>query len=145
MTSCLLPTQLHSRSTSVYVNEVLDGDTIVVNSHDGYKEIYRLAYIDAPEIGQLGGKRSKRNLEKLILNKDVLVDVKQKDEYERKLVTVELNGSLVNLKQVSDGYAWSLTQQGEKNIFRRAEVSAKKYNKGIWYKNKPIPPWIFKK
>ena len=66
------------------VIKVIDGDTIWVKSENKHIKI-RLSYIDAPELKQVYGVRSKNFLSELILDKEVEVSTSKKDRYNRHL------------------------------------------------------------
>ncbi len=94
---------------SVFVNEVVDGDTF--ETSEGYS--IRLADIDAPEIWEPNFFQSFNYLESLIENKTVILDIDNEtitDQYGRYvcLVYIEYNSSHclnVNKALVEGGYA----------------------------------------
>lgn len=85
-----------------FVGKVIDGDTVVV---DG--ESVRLLGIDADEKGYDCYKASKIRLEELVLNKEVVLerDVRDKDQYKRKLRWLFIDDKNVNLLLVEEGLA----------------------------------------
>ncbi len=74
-----------------YVTEVIDGDTFKTRF-----ETMRLEGIDAPKIDSEGGRKAKRKLEELILNKTIEYEEKARDDYGRLVVQVWVNGMNVN-------------------------------------------------
>ena len=74
------------------VIRIIDGDTFDMkvthvgqnNKHEyGGKERIRIASIDAPELNELGGERSRAVLERLLLGKEVRCYVQARDTYGR--------------------------------------------------------------
>ena len=62
---------------------VSDGDTITVLDADREQHKVRVAGIDAPEKSQPFGQRSKESLSRLLYGKDVDVDWRKRDRYQR--------------------------------------------------------------
>ena len=91
------------------VIKVIDGDTIWVKSENKHIKI-RLSYIDAPELKQVYGVRSKNFLSELILDKEVEVSTSKKDRYNRHLGEIYIHNDnesvFVNAKMVKSGNAW---------------------------------------
>ena len=86
----------------VFVSKVIDGDTIVANG-----EHIRLLGIDADERGYDCYKEAKEQMEKWILDKEVVLekDKTDKDQYGRLLRYVILDGKNINIKLVEKGLA----------------------------------------
>ena len=72
------------------VIKVVDGDTIWVKSSNKHIKI-RLSYIDAPELKQSHGVRSKNFLTNLVLDKSVQINTSKKDRYNRLLGEVYIH------------------------------------------------------
>ena len=86
----------------VFVSKVIDGDTIVA---DG--EHIRLLGIDADERGYDCYDEAKEQMERWILDKEVVLekDKTDKDQYGRLLRYVILDGENINIKLVRKGLA----------------------------------------
>ena len=69
------------------VIKVIDGDTIWVKTSNKHIKI-RLSYIDAPELKQTYGVRSKNFLTNLILDKNVQINANKKDRYNLSLIHI---------------------------------------------------------
>lgn len=133
------------------VVSVSDGDT--VNVLDKNNKLYkvRLAWIDAPEMGQDFGRKSKENLSKMIFNKMVFVQSSERDQYGRDLGVIYLNGVNVNKSQVQSGMAWAYKYYIDKS--KNAELKdylilqdlAKKQKKGLWSGSSPVEPYLFRR
>ena len=91
------------------VIKVIDGDTIWVKSANKHVKI-RLSYIDAPELKQKFGIRSKNYLTNLIQDKNVQIDTYRKDRYNRIIGEVYIHNDkesvFVNAKLIKSGHAW---------------------------------------
>ncbi len=118
-----------------YVKSVIDGDTFVI--HNGLR--VRILGIDAPEKDYPFWESSKKELEKMILNKRVSLeyDIKKYDSYNRVLAYVFSDGEFVNQKLVEEGLAWVCVippnfKYSHKLII--AQERARKLKKGIWKK-----------
>ena len=85
------------------VTEVIDGDTF--RTQNG--ETIRLLGINTPEMGDPGADIAKDFLLLLILNKSVRLekDIIDKDDYNRLLRYVYVNGNFINAELVRMGYA----------------------------------------
>jgi micrococcal nuclease len=90
-----------------HVVSVTDGDTIRVLLPDGSNEPVRLIGIDAPEDGSLLDREATAYLEELVLGKDVrlVVDVSDRDRFDRLLRYVYLGELFVNEEMVRAGLA----------------------------------------
>ena len=77
---------------TAFVKEVIDGDTFKISSN----EVMRLEDVDAPEINSESGRKAKRELEELILNKRIEYEEQARDDYGRLIVQVWVDGTNVN-------------------------------------------------
>ena len=83
---------LFAQATPLYkylgkVAYVVDGDTLYVNDSRGNKHKIRIAYIDAPEMRQAGGKNSRSSLLPLS-GQQVKVLVISTDRYHREVAEI---------------------------------------------------------
>lgn len=90
-----------------FVVRIVDGDTVDVVWDNGIKDRIRLIGIDAPEKGEEGWEKASGFLEGMILNRVVWVDgdVDPRDQYNRYLGYIWLDGEMVNLILVEERYA----------------------------------------
>ena len=124
------------------VVSIHDGDTITVLQ--GKQQIkVRLFGIDAPELKQPYGKKSKQFLANLIAGKAVEVEENGKDRYKRTIGTIYLNGADINAQMVANGYAWAYRKFSKK--YTAQESQAKSQKLGLWRDKEPIPPWEWRR
>ncbi len=130
---------------------VHDGDTITVLDADRTQHKIRLGGIDAPELKQAFGTRSRQNLSKWVYNRDVIVKWSKHDRYKRILGVVLVDGHDVNLEQVQAGLAWWYRQYAkeqtpdDRQLYELAENEARAAKRGLWVDSHPIPPWEFRR
>ena len=136
-----------TRSESVMVRAVIDGDTIDVTTIGRV----RLLGIDAPEIGRgfdtsaPFGREARERLTSLVLHRWVRLEQEGAalDVYNRHLAYVLTeDGLCVNAALVRDGLArvsarLPLTRLQE---FQRAEADAQAFRRGMWGGSPSIPP-----
>lgn len=85
----------------VYVERVIDGDTIVINGTSA-----RLLGINTPERGEYLYSEAKFFLESKTMNKTIYIERYGKDRYDRDLVYVyDVSGENINIEIVKNGYA----------------------------------------
>ena len=125
---------------SAKVIKTSDGDTITV-LQDKQQIKVRLFGIDAPELKQPYGKKSKQFLANLIAGEEV--EESGKDRYKRTIGTIYLNGADINAQMVANGYAWAYRKFSKK--YTPQESQAKKQGLGLWRDKEPIPPWEWRK
>jgi endonuclease YncB( thermonuclease family) len=123
------------------VVRVIDGDTIHVLPKDNTLVKVRLNGIDAPELGQPYGSKSRQALVGKILGKTVRVEPTGTDTYGRTLGVVSFNGSNTNLELVSDGWAWHLKKDSKDAALAKAETEARAKRAGLWADVNPQSPW----
>jgi endonuclease YncB( thermonuclease family) len=123
---------------------VHDGDTATVLDAGNKQHKIRFAQIDAPELRQDFGQRSKDNLSGLIFGKQVVVEVETVDKYGREVGKVLVNGTDANLEQVKSGMAWVYRQYAHDQAYFDAEASAKVARVGLWSRSDTVPPWEYR-
>ena len=117
----------------VFVSRVIDGDTFELD--DGRK--VRMLGINCPERSMEYYDDAKVFLESLILNKNVLIESREVDQYGRFLAHVFFDGVHVNKEILKKGFA-NLYYYGEDFYFdemERVEREARNLNLGIWKKS----------
>ena len=144
MKAILLLIMLHVSlfAFSAKVIKISDGDTITVLSGKEQTKV-RLYGIDAPEKKQDYGQRSKQFLASLIAGQVVEVEPKGKDRYKRTLGTIYYKGQDINAQMVLNGYAWAYVKYSR--IYVDQEKTAREKKRGLWQRNDPTPPWVWRK
>jgi endonuclease YncB( thermonuclease family) len=125
---------------------VHDGDTVTLLTAEKKQIKIRLEAIDAPEMGQEYGQKSKAALSDLVFGKTVEVRISKEDRYGRSLAWIEADGISVNRRMVADGWAWQYLEYNRDPDITAMQAKAKASHLGIWAApNPPMPPWEFRK
>jgi endonuclease YncB( thermonuclease family) len=132
------------------VVKVSDVDTVHVLDRSRERHKIRLGGIDAPEKDQAFGRRSSQNLSRLIAGKNVTVEYSKRDQYDRIIGKLLLDGRDINLLQVKEGFAWHYKKyQNEQSdldrvLYSSAETEARGKKIGLW-SVPAIPPWEYRR
>ena len=127
------------------VVSVHDGDTLTVLIDQRQVKV-RLTDIDAPELGQPFGARSKRSLSDMCFGKIASLDVRGQDRYKRSLAKVTCSGTDANAEQVRRGYAWTYTRYAPRDSPLHAiQVAARTEHRGLWSDPAPVAPWDWRR
>lgn len=130
-----------SADTVWRVVSVHDGDTVRALDPDKREHRVRLHGIDAPEVGQAFGTKSRDGLRTLVMGKVVTVDHRGEDRYGRTLARLEVDGRDVNREMVAAGLAWHYVRYSDDASLAAAEVEARAAHRGLWADREPVPPW----
>ena len=123
---------------------VVDGDTIRAEAKG--KEIkIRLVEIDAPEMNQPFGTRSKDFLNKLLYEKNVTLISQGEDKYGRILGEIYADGESANTLMIRSGFAWVYDRYVKDSSLYKYQDQAKAENLGLWQAEDPIAPWVWRK
>lgn len=128
---------------SASVERTVDGDTFIAILEDGSRERVRMLLLDTPETKKEGtpvqpfGPEASEYTKKLLGGKQVELefDEEQRDQYDRMLAYVYLNGEMVNEKLLEQGLARVVVYQpNDKYIdeFREIQNKAKQQKLGVW-------------
>lgn len=126
------------------VIDVSDGDTFTCFTDENEQIKVRLAEIDAPEMNQPYGDRSKQSLYSLISSEMVRLDVQDTDRYGRTVARVKrVDGLDVNAEQVRLGAAWAYPKYLKDKTLKVFELEAKNSQRGLWAlpASSQMPPW----
>jgi hypothetical protein len=127
---------------------VHDGDTITVLVEGRQQLRIRLAWIDAPELGQAFGYRAKQAMSELVFGKDLELRVYDLDKYGRTLAIVFVDGKDVCLEEVRSGYAWvyqHYLEQASADIqtsYQQAVIEAPEQRRGCGNKVPSMVAWF---
>ncbi|MGE3314552.1 MAG: thermonuclease family protein [Planctomycetaceae bacterium] len=129
------------------VIRVDDGQHFVLVDDQKMERRVRLYGIAAPVHGQPYHAKSRENLSRLVHGKDVQVEFVRVGRQGRLLGKLKLNGENINLRQVTDGFAWRDPRHDkDKNEeLTDAEKTARKKMRGLWADRSPQPPWEFRR
>jgi endonuclease YncB( thermonuclease family) len=127
------------------VVSVHDGDTLTVLV-DHRQVRVRLIDIDAPELRQPFGTRSRQSLSTLCFGKVASLDVRGHDRYNRTLARVTCAGADANAEQVRRGYAWTYVRYARPDSPLFAlENEARTAHRGLWQDPAPVAPWEWRR
>jgi micrococcal nuclease len=114
---------------------VIDGDTFRLETG----EKVRLIGIDAPELSQPGGEKSREYLIKLVLNKGVTLEkgYEDRDKYSRLLRFVYIDDVCINEEMIKQGYAEARysTENPIREYYIQLEIEAETAKAGLWGAN----------
>jgi endonuclease YncB( thermonuclease family) len=132
------PTFAGSLKCPCIVINVLSGDTVfVLDQYRSSRKIW-LAGIDAPDMDEMLGLKSRQNLIDLVANQHVDVEFEQRDRYGRIIGRLLKAGQDINLQQLKDGFAKRYKagtrelSDSDNDLYDLAEASARKRQVGLW-------------
>jgi endonuclease YncB( thermonuclease family) len=123
---------------------VTDGDTIKILVGERQHKI-RLNGIDAPEMGQAYGRKSKDRLAALVAGKKVEVLVRDTDRYGRYVGDVLVDGKSAGAELVAVGLAWHYLEYSKDERLAALEKAARAQRLGLWADPRPIAPWDYRR
>lgn len=121
-----------------------DGDTMTLLVDKKPLKI-RLANIDAPELKQPFGRRSKEALSATCWGKDAQYEPQTIDRYGRTVAIVYCDGAEANRRQVASGMAWVYRKYNKTPSLWTVEQDARTSRLGLWADKEPVPPWEWRK
>jgi endonuclease YncB( thermonuclease family) len=130
---------------------IVDGDTIQVFAPGRPLLRIRLAFCDAPEMGQAFGYRAKQAMSELVFGKEVELRPHTIDRYGRTVAMVFVDGRDVGLELIKAGLAWAYDHylpEASPEIqaqYPAAETAARVSRLGLWVDSNPLPPWEYRK
>lgn len=125
------------------ITKVIDGDTFWYATKYGTFKV-RLAAIDAPELSQDYGVESKNYISKY-LNMPSSITIIQTDCWGRALAYLKVGNTDINLLMIASGNAWHYSHFDNNDAYELACRLAKINKIGLWKKDNPIEPRIFRK
>lgn len=131
-------------STAQLVAQVFDADTYKV-LYKGKLIIIRLANVDAPELNQYYGKPAKAAVSKLILGKNVELEILRKDRFGRTVANLRIENISLDSLLVAKGWAWHYLPYSSHLHLSELEIKAIKIGAGMWKCKHNIPPWLWRK
>lgn len=105
----------------------------------------RVADIDAPELRQAFGRRSRQSLAALCERQSARVEVRASDAYGRSVARVHCRGVDVAQAQVRTGMAWVAPGSARGNrTLNMLQREARQRRVGLWSQPRPTPPWVYR-
>src|SRR5215831_5335598 len=126
---------------------ITDGNTLTLLDNNRHQHKIRLAGIDAPELSQPYGTRSRLRLSNLAFGKDARADCYNVDRYGGDVCTVYVHGKDIGLAQLNAGLAWWYRKYAHEQLprdrmsYESAEDRAAADRLGLWQDKNPTPPW----
>lgn len=136
-----------TRQISGQVTYVIDGDTFQLSSQQLGDIRIRVAEIDAPEMSQAYGQKSKSYLKRLIQHKPVICSIKEKDKYGRYIAKIRVPGTHnldVSEEMIRAGYAWHYKKYSTNQELANIERQTKTKRRGLWADQDAVAPWIYR-
>ena len=127
-----------------FVVGVHDGDTLTCLSDEKVQIKIRLAEIDAPELHQAFGSRSKGALSDLCFHQSAVIRPEVTDRYGRTVAHVECQGKDANTEQVKSGMAWVYDRYVNDKSLYPLQDAARSEKRGLWTDPNPTPPWEYR-
>jgi endonuclease YncB( thermonuclease family) len=123
------------------VVKVSDGDTLTVLVNKAQVRV-RLDAIDAPELKQAFGQRSRQSLVTICAGKTAEVVEQGKDRYGRTIGRISCAGVDANSEQLRRGMAWVFARYVPiGSAFYELEAYARLRQTGLWADAHPVAPW----
>jgi len=147
---CVVSLTIQAATLVGTVVGISDGDTIKVLDSNKTEHKIRLMGIDAPEKKQDFGSASKQALSNYIYQKEVTVEYKKKDRYQRIVGKVILDKRDICLAMISDGMAWHYKDyekeqpKTDRDLYSQAEQKARKEKIGLWKDANAVKPSDFR-
>lgn len=134
-----------ARSFMATVTHVTDGDTVWVRPVSGGAPVQvRLQGLDAPEICQAWGPQSRQALARRVLQQQVRVHARGRDDYDRLLGRLDRAGQDIGAWLVSRGLAWSQGYRRQPGPYDELQSQARKARRGLWSEPQPMQPRTFR-
>lgn len=127
------------------VSYVSDGETFHLIKADGEKVKIRVGDIDCPERTQAFGLEAKEFVINEIRDKQVRLNVTDKDRYGRLIARVYYEEKDQSQELLKHGFAWVYRQYSNDPILISLEEEAIKDEVGLWLDKYPVAPWEFRK
>lgn len=121
---------------------VVDGDTLVLRQKSDHLTV-RLAYIDAPEADQPGGREATAALRVLTQGRMVEVKPVGRDRYGRLVAAVSVDGRDLSTAMLDNGHAWHFRAYDDDPGRAEREQRARTGGRGIWA-TPAVPPWSWR-
>ncbi len=132
------------KSQEVKLLRVVDGDTYQVLLN-GKKQMIRVLNVDAPELNQAFGLKTKDSLTNLIQNETITLEVIKTDMYGLLIAKVSFQGKALDSLLLANGWAWCYAKYNRNEMLPELQQKAIQSAKGLWQCQQAVPPWIWRK
>jgi micrococcal nuclease len=145
--AALLPMHAAAETFRGVVTHVSDGDTVWVRRDGGERRPVkvRLGGLDAPERCQAWGDEASAALASRVLSQAVTVQAGATDVYDRRLVTLFVDGEDVGAWLVAHGHAWSTGFRRHPGRYAAQQQAARAARLGLFADAQAIEPRFFRK
>jgi endonuclease YncB( thermonuclease family) len=141
-----------NQSYQVRVTRVIDGDSFEIKiREENTSQVVRIYGIDAPEFGQPIYNTARSKLNKILKDKDVVIEILGVDDYQRFVAKVFINEGQnrqtdVAAKMLKRGMAWAIRGKDRGlTQYLTFEKTARDNKTGIWKEEaSPTPPWAYR-
>lgn len=142
-----LPMLAAAESFRGVVTHVTDGDTVWVRRDGGERRPVkvRLNGLDAPERCQAWGEEASAALASHVLGQPVTVQAAATDVYDRRIVTLVVQGEDVGAWLVAHGHAWSTGFRRHPGRYAAQQQAARAARLGLFADPQAIEPKVFRK
>ena len=136
----------HAETLAGRVLSISDGDTLTLVDATNRQHKIHLAGIDAPELAQDFGQKSRTSLSALAFNQQAVAQCMTDNRNQPALCVVSIGGRDVGLEQLRAGMAWYRQENAQQTAqeradYEHAEFNAKIRRLGLWNTKNPTPPW----
>lgn len=143
---CLQASLAWATTWTGVVTHVSDGDTLWVVPEDKNKKVkVRIKGIDAPELCQNWGEKSREALRARVMGQVVQVHSSELDQYGRTLGQVVFQQQDVGEWMVTQGHAWSYRFKEKEGMYDTQQRTAKSNAVGLYADPKAVRPQWFRK
>ena len=126
------------------VIKIVDGDTFDLLTENKTTLRIRMNGIDCPERKQDYYQVCKDALGDYIFGKEVSLITYGTDRYKRTIAEVYIGSEDINLKMITNGYAWHYKKYSSDAKMALAEKEARIQKYGLWAMINPVAPWDFR-
>lgn len=133
-------------AVSGVATRITDGDTFTLRYSSGEDDSVRLHGIDTPERDQPYGPAAGAELARLIEDREVRVEIVERDNYGRLVGRIWIDDLDINLAMVEGGHAWWYEYYAQdRRDLELAEEAAQRAQRGLWAQRNPVPPWEWRR
>jgi len=124
---------------------VISPHELTVQQKSGSQERVRLYGIDSPQPPQVFGGEAERYVKAKVLGKYVEVQPLVRDQFDRLISYVYIDGQSLTEDLIRSGYAWWYRKYVPWEVgLGKMEEEARKAKLGLWADPAPVPPWEFR-